>query len=172
VFLAKLFVQIQISPSSLFTRGVNVRKISTVVLNMISDASWTTSIYERGRGAREEESEGYAGENWIMSGEAILLECFKFRAVNLFLLVSLRTWRPEKRNPMPESGGSRHQGHPKKSNYVSARLTNQIHFSFRVGKLLFVTKIYLVCSGRHKLDRIGSLMLLNWSKMWFEDFNL
>jgi len=96
-----------------------------------------------------------------MSGEAILLECFKFRAVNLFLLVSLRTWRLEKRNPIPEREGSRHQGHPKKSNYVSTRLTDQIHFGFRVGKLLFVTKIYLMCFGRHKLDRIASSMFLN-----------
>jgi len=67
-------------------------------------------------------------------------------------------------------GGSRHQGHPKKSNYVSTRLTNQIHFGFRVGKLLFVTKICLMCSGRHKLDRIGTSMLLNWSETWFQDF--
>jgi hypothetical protein len=96
-----------------------------------------------------------------MSGEAILLECFKFRAVNLFLLVSLRTWRLEKRNQMPERGGTRHQGHPKKSNYVSTRVTNQIHFGFRVAQLLFVTKTSLVCSGGHKLDRIGSSMLLN-----------
>lgn len=57
--------------------------------------------------------------------------------------------------------GSRHQGHPKESNYVSIRLTNQIHFGFRVGKLLLVAKIYLMYSGRHKLDRIGSSILLN-----------
>ena len=62
-----------------------------------------------------------------------------------------------------ERGGTRQQGHPKKSNYVSTGQTNQIRFGFRVGKLLFLTKIYIyiICCGRHKLDRIGSSMLLN-----------
>lgn len=93
---------------------------------------------------------------WKLSGDEILLvECSKPWTVVCYCLcfTELKMLTGETNVFCQRREGTHCQGYPKNSNYVSIRLSNQIHFGSRICELLFVIPLFLICYDRHELNR-------------------